>query len=98
MYSYDPTANLTTPSQQDLVVGGEVALWGEYIDDLNILSNLYPRASAAAERLWSGQEVTQDAEAAQALDRLLVQRCRMVNRGVSASPVQPAGYCDSVPV
>jgi hypothetical protein len=37
IYSYNPTANLTTTAQRELVVGGEVALWGEYVDDQNII-------------------------------------------------------------
>jgi hexosaminidase len=37
IYSYNPTANLTTTAQKELVVGGEVALWGEYVDDQNII-------------------------------------------------------------
>ena len=56
---------------------------------------LYPRASAAAERLWSPESVT-DETAAQ--ERLLIQRCRLLNRGLSSAPVLPAGYCDTVPV
>ena len=56
---------------------------------------LYPRASAAAERLWSPESVT-DQTAAQA--RLITQRCRLLNRGFSSAPVLPAGYCDTVPV
>lgn len=94
-YSYNPTANLTSTAQRNNVVGGEVALWGEYVDDQNIISMLYPRASAAAERLWSPESVT-DQSAAQA--RLIIQRCRLLNRGFSSAPVLPAGYCDTVPV
>jgi hypothetical protein len=33
-----------------------------------------------------------------AQDRLIVQRCRLVNRGFTSAPVLPAGYCDTVPV
>lgn len=37
IYSYNPTVNLTTTEQKNNVVGGEVALWGEYVDDHNII-------------------------------------------------------------
>jgi len=60
-----------------------------------LCSMLYPRASAAAERLWSPESVT-DQTATQA--RLIVQRCRLLNRGFSSAPLLPAGYCDTVPV
>lgn len=36
-YSYNPTANLTSAAQRSNVVGGEVALWGEFVDDQNII-------------------------------------------------------------
>lgn len=37
VYSYDPTMDLTSSAQKDLVIGGEVALWGEFVDDQNII-------------------------------------------------------------
>ena len=92
MYGYEPTSNLTSPSTQTpYIQGGETALWSEYIDDNNMLQNIYPRAAAVAERLWSPQNTT-DVDGAE--DRLLVQRCRLINRGIASSPVGPAGYCD----
>lgn len=91
MYAYDPTIDIPV-DQQDLIVGGETALWGEYVDDNNIESSLYPRAATVAERLWSDK--TQTADYTVALDRLLVQRCRLVNRGIHSAPVQPGSYCE----
>lgn len=96
MYSYNPTSNLTVEDQATLVIGGEAALWGEYIDDFNILQNIYPRAAAVGERLWSPLELTPTTESDEALSRLLQQRCRLVNRGVPSAPVEPAGYCSAV--
>eukprot|EP01038_Epipyxis_sp_PR26KG_P012119 gene12119-16225_t len=90
VYGYDPIMNITSQSQQSLIIGGEVALWGEYVDETNIESSIYPRASAGAERLWSPSTVT---DLTDAKNRLNIQRCRMVSRGFYASPVQP-GYCD----
>jgi len=88
MYTYDPTANLTA-TQKNFIIGGEVAMWGEYIDDLNFESVVYPRAFAVGERLWSAQSVN-DATAAK--PRLLDQRCRFTQRGYRSAPVEP-GYC-----
>eukprot|EP01039_Chlorochromonas_danica_P008954 gene8954-9878_t len=93
MYGYEPTSGLSQ-SQMNNIIGGEAALWSEYIDERNIESNLYPRTSAVAERLWSDSQQT--LSATDALPRLLSQRCRLVNRGIQSAPVQPAGYCDTI--
>jgi hexosaminidase len=91
MYTYDPAVNLTTTQQLDRLIGGEVTMWGEFVDETNLEQMIWPRANAVSERLWSPSTVvdTVDANA-----RLLVQRCRMVKRGVKSAPVQPDGYCD----
>jgi hexosaminidase len=89
MYAYDPTVNLTS-SQADYIIGGEAALWSEYIDETNIEVNIYPRASAVAERLWSPKSVTNQTDAQ---NRLVIQKCRLVNRGFKSTPVMPADYC-----
>lgn len=91
MYTYDPYQGISSLDQQSHIIGGEVSMWGEHIDDLNIQSIVYPRASAVGERLWSPSNVKNPATA---LERLLIQHCRMVNRGIRSSPVEPAGYCD----
>lgn len=93
MYDYDPTMDIPT-AQQSLIYGGETALWGEYVDDNNIEQSLYPRASSVGERLWSSK--TQATTSSAALNRMLIQRCRLVNRGIRSAPVQPDGYCDEV--
>jgi len=38
---------------QDKVIGGEVQLWGEAINENNLLTRAFPKAWALAERLWS---------------------------------------------
>jgi hypothetical protein len=42
VYSYEPYTDLSK-EQQELVVGGEIALWGEYVDDHNLLTSIFPR-------------------------------------------------------
>ena len=49
-----------------------------------------PRASAAAERLWSNSADTQDVDSARL--RLDQHRCRMLRRGIPAAPILN-GYC-----
>lgn len=90
MYSYDPTTGLSG-EEAAFIVGGEVAMWGEHVDQSNIESIIYPRAAAVGERLWSPAVVT-DQDAAHA--RLEVQRCRMQQRGFRPSALDP-GFCST---
>lgn len=91
MYSYDPVAGLTS-SEAELIIGGEVAMWGEHVDDCNIESIVYPRAAAVGERLWSPASLVDDAALDEAQARLEVQRCRMKQRGFQPSALDP-GFC-----
>ena len=93
MYNYDPAINMTA-QQEKLLLGGEVAMWGEYVDDANIESYIFPRAMAVGERLWSNRNQTDIDDAA---DRLSLHRCRMVARGFRSGPIRP-DYCESTPV
>ena len=53
MYMNEPLTNVTQPSEQRLVLGGEACMWAEYIDGSQLLNTMWPRAAAIAERLWS---------------------------------------------
>ena len=72
------------------VLGGEVALWSETVDPVNMDGLLWPRSSAAGEVLWSGRQDASGQNRSQldAAPRLAMLRERMVARGVAASPVQ----------
>ncbi|MCJ1399272.1 N-acetyl-glucosamine-6-phosphate deacetylase [Xylographa trunciseda] len=86
IYSYDPTINVSL-SDQDLLLGGEIQIWGELTDPVNLDGKLWPRAAAAAEVLWSGPKgpkgVNEDVTR-----RLAEMRERLVDRGFAASMVQ----------
>lgn len=90
-YNCDPTDFQGTAEQKSLVLGGEAAMWGEYVDATNLLPRLWPRASAAAERLWSlpVSEAPSTDDAAYRLDQ---HRCRMLRRGIPAQPILN-GFC-----
>ena len=61
-YLVDPLPPDTplTPTEQQLVLGGEAAMWAEYADSVVLDSRIWPRAAAVAERLWSPQAATQN--------------------------------------
>jgi hexosaminidase len=60
-YAVDPMSGAAaslTDEQKKLILGGESAMWSEYVSAENIESRIWPRNAAIAERLWSPQSVT----------------------------------------
>mmetsp|Transcript_23820 Transcript_23820/g.34929 ORF Transcript_23820/g.34929 Transcript_23820/m.34929 type:complete len:608 (+) Transcript_23820:49-1872(+) len=98
MYGVDPEMH-TPKSEVDpqylekkrgRALGGEVSMWTEQVDENNIDSQVWPRAAAAAERLWSNREIK---SAAAAAPRLSSFRCRLISRySVRAGPIW-SDYC-----
>lgn len=102
IYNYDITYSLNE-EEAKLVIGGEVALWSEQADPTVLDSRIWPRTSAMAESLWSGnRDETGMKRYAEATDRLNEWRNRMVTRGIGAEPIQPLwcirnpGMCNTV--
>ena len=52
-----PADTKLTPEQQKLILGGEVCMWAEQLDQRTIDSRIWPRTAAMAERFWSKQDV-----------------------------------------
>ncbi|KAG0256377.1 hypothetical protein DFQ27_005763 [Actinomortierella ambigua] len=101
IYSFNPLLGLTDDESMN-VLGGEALLWGEQVDDTNVDSKLWPRASAAAEVLWSGnsndsptslwdgdKQHDNTLRTEEAIPRINEQRFRMVSEGVPAEPLMP---------
>ena len=80
---YEPLKDIPK-SQQHLVVGGEIHMWGEQTDGANLDSSLWPRVAAAGEVLWSGKGAVGE----NATRRLAEMREWLVQKGVGAGPVQ----------
>ena len=72
-----------------LVLGGEIHMWSEQTDPINLDRQVWPRACAAAEVLWSGAKDAQGQNRSQieAQPRLAEMRERLVARGIMAEPV-----------
>ncbi|KAJ4992925.1 glycosyl hydrolase family 20 [Stagonosporopsis vannaccii] len=94
IYSKDPFEGVPEDLQH-LVVGGEVHMWGEQTDVINLEPMLWPRAAAAAEVLWSGAKDGNGQNRSQiaASPRLSDLRERLVAKGVRAEPVRMP-YCE----
>jgi hexosaminidase len=93
-YACDPREFNGTKEQKNLILGGHASMWGERVDATNFLSRVWPRASATAEKLWTGNLT---AAADSAASRLAAFRCHLVRRGIPASPVGPGASCGRQP-
>jgi len=70
------------------VIGGEVTVWSERLDPAIMLATAFPRAAAAAERLWSPRAKDIVAETAAARVRLEELRCVLLDRGLGVSTLE----------
>ncbi|XP_041985086.1 beta-hexosaminidase subunit beta-like [Aricia agestis] len=99
MYQADPRAMVVNATGNRTlaagVVGGEACMWGEMVDDRNVINRVWPRASAVAERLWSsGEEGTSWYQIPLAVyNRLEEHTCRMIRQGIDAQPPSAPGFC-----
>ncbi|KAK2635112.1 hypothetical protein Ddye_029904 [Dipteronia dyeriana] len=85
-YMNEPLTNITDPKQQKLVIGGEVCMWGETVDTSDIEQTIWPRAAAAAERLWTPYDNLAK-DPVEVIGRLTNFRCLLNRRGVAAAPL-----------
>jgi hexosaminidase len=87
-YTAEPLEGINDASKQELVLGGEVCMWAETADTSDVQQTIWPRAAAAAERLWSSREAISTGNITlTALPRLQYFRCLLNRRGVQAAPV-----------
>ncbi|KAE8684777.1 Beta-hexosaminidase 1 [Hibiscus syriacus] len=89
-YINEPLTNITNSKQQKLVIGGEVCMWGETVDGSDIEQTIWPRAAAAAERLWTPYDKLAK-NPRKVTGRLAHFRCLLNQRGVAAAPLAGSG-------
>ena len=77
--------NISSRIHQQRIIGGEVTVWSERLDPAIMLATAFPRAAAAAERLWSPRATDLPAEIAAARPRLEALRCVLLDRGLPVS-------------
>lgn len=85
-YLNEPLKGVADEAGAELVIGGEVCMWGETVDASDIQQTIWPRAAAAAERLWSPRAAISVGPVL-ALPRLEHFRCLLNLRGVASAPV-----------
>jgi hexosaminidase len=94
LYAVDPLngdAASLTDEEKARILGGEIAMWGEFVNPENVDSRIWPRAAAIAERLWSPAE-TKDVESMyrrlNSVSRELDQRGLKHNSGYPLEPMK----------
>jgi hexosaminidase len=80
-----------TDEEKARILGGEVAMWGEFVSPENVDSRIWPRAAAVAERLWSPQDVKDVASMYRRLDATSSQLGgqAMLDRLAGGGPIEP---------
>ena len=87
-YDNEPYESIESKKDlQKLILGGEVCMWAETVDTSDLLSTVWPRAAAFAERVWA--ENYQDLSSSDPVTekRLQAFRCLLNRRGIEAAPV-----------
>jgi len=90
-YNVEPLSFTNGTIAEELVIGGEACMWGEWVNGVNLTPRLWPRASAVAERLWSPREVRDINEAK---SRIQEMECRMLLRGFPVEPINGPAFCN----
>ncbi|CAH1636777.1 unnamed protein product [Spodoptera littoralis] len=96
LYNVDPRQMIPKRYKElDLnkILGGEACMWGEVVDDRNLISRVWPRSSAVAEKLWSAESRYNNSITDAVRRRLEEHTCRMNRRGVHAQPPNGPGFC-----
>ncbi|KFB48585.1 AGAP007080-PA-like protein [Anopheles sinensis] len=95
VYKHRPWDEMKLTSlQMRQILGGEVCLWTEQVDESILDARLWPRASALAERLWTDpvEERYSESVPLEVYNRMSVFRNHLLELGLRAEPIFPK-YC-----
>jgi hexosaminidase len=75
LYLVDPLPSTASLSQEQrsLILGGEICMFGEQLNELGIDSRIWPRSAAIAERFWSPENVRDVDDMYRRLDSISVE-------------------------
>ncbi|XP_060520214.1 chitooligosaccharidolytic beta-N-acetylglucosaminidase-like [Cylas formicarius] len=83
--AYNNTPARIVGDRTNQVLGGEAAIWTEQADSASAEGRIFPRASAFGEALWTEPSTTW----AEAEERFLLHRERLVSLGILADALEP---------
>ena len=89
MYNNEPCAGLTTQECVSSVLGGEMSMWSESVDDSDLDNTIWPRAAGGSEKLWSQESQTTN-NINNAHPRIEYFRCLLNSRNIGAAPTNNA--------
>jgi hexosaminidase len=90
-----PADTQLTPAQQKLILGGEVTMWGEHLNERTIDSRIWPRTAAIAERFWSPQNVRDVSDMYRRLEAISVELESFGTRHLTSDDAGLRGLVDS---
>ena len=105
VYTVDITAGLSADEKLK-VLGGQISVWGEAVDDANVFNRAFTLGGAAAEALWSSSgpsgsgpvEMSDTGDAAEGFateQRFSRWICHLRGFGIAAAPLLPS-HCQVI--
>nr|CAH8852754.1 unnamed protein product [Trichobilharzia regenti] len=89
LYDCDPAVFGGSEEEVQLVIGGEVIIWGTYVDDTNLFLRSWPITAVAAERLW----LIDAGDFHDFSKRLKKLHCQMILLNWNVKPFTGPGFC-----
>lgn len=100
VYSFEPSdyyGGLISPENEtELIIGGEVQLWSEFVNDFNAESRLFPRTFSMAEKMWTTSNQSKGFSQFQVASRLIKFNRLLIQTGTKSEAISN-GLCEKSP-